>query len=240
MIGRHLDPYVEGDSALHRADPREKLIALAGFLTAVGLAPMRPVWAWAGLLVLLGAVLLLGRVPGRVIAKRFAALSLVLGVPFALTRLGAEQTRLAGEAFAVKSLLVAGAFVPLTATTRWALLGDSLTRVPGLRGLGVLMSFIVRGVHVLLGEVIRTNRAWSLRAPMAGMGTKLAGMTAGSVSLLGRAAARSERVGAAMVLRGFDGRMPMPAAPPLAWSHAVAASLFALLCIAIGVAGRWL
>jgi cobalt/nickel transport system permease protein len=240
VIGRHLDAYVEGDSALHRADPRAKLIALAGFLTGVGLAPMRPVWAWAGLLALLGAMLILGRVPGRVIAKRFAALSLVLGVPFALTRLGGEQTRLAGEVFAIKSLLVAGAFVPLTATTSSALLVDSVTRVPGLRGLGVLMSFIIRGVHVLVGEVIRTNRAWSLRAPTAGIGTKLAGMTAGSVNLLGRAAARSERVGAAMVLRGFDGRMPTPAAPPLAWSHAVVASLFGLLCIAMGAAARWL
>lgn len=240
MIGRDLDPYVEGDSALHRAEPRAKLIGLAGFLTGVGLAPMRPVWAWVSLLALLGAMLVLGRVPGRAIAKRFAALLVVLGVPFALTRLGGEQTRLAGEAFAVKSLLVAGAFVPVTATTGSALLVDSLTRLPGLRGLGVLMSFIVRGVHVLLGEVIRTNRAWSLRAPTAGIGTKLAGMTAGGVSLLGRAAARSERVGAAMVLRGFDGRMPTPAAPPLTWSHAVAASLFGLFCIAIGVAGRWL
>jgi cobalt/nickel transport system permease protein len=240
VIGRDLGTYVEGDSALHRLDARAKLIALGGFVAGVAASPIRPAWPWVALLALLAGMVVLGRVPGGVTAKRLAALALVLGAPFALTRLGDEQTRLAGEVFAVKSLLVAGAFVVLTATTRVTVLVDVVSRAPGLGGLGALMSFIVRGVHVLFGEAMRTNRAWALRAPGAGMKTKLAAMTAGSVSLLGRAAARSERVGAAMVLRGFDGRIPVPSAPAPAWSHIVTASLFGLVCIAIAVAGRCL
>ena len=144
------------------------------------------------------------------------------------------------ETFAVKSLLVAAAFVVLTATTRVVGLLDVVSRAPGLAGLGVLASFIVRGVHVLVGEVVRTNRAWALRAPAARLRMKLVGMTSASASLLGRAAARSERVGAAMVLRGFEGTMPLPDPTPVVCSHIAVGCAFGILCTAIRVAGRGL
>jgi cobalt/nickel transport system permease protein len=238
MISPDLGTYVQEDSALHRFDPRAKLLALAGFLGGAALCPIRPAYPWLALAAILAAALILGRVPARVLARRFLGLTLLIGVAFALTRTGSEQTRLAGEVFAVKSLLVAGGFVVLTATTSIVALIDIATRTPGLAGIGALASFVLRGVHVLVGEVVRTNRAWALRAPAADLRTKLAGMMGASVSLLGRAAGRSERVAAAMVLRGFEGRMPAPDSSPIAWLHMAMACLVAVLCIAIGWAGR--
>jgi len=236
---RHLLGSESGDSPLHRLDDRAKLVALTGFVAAALLTPTRPAWPWLGLFGLLFVALALGRVSRGPLVKRFLGLSLIVGVPFALSRLGGEVTRLAGESFAVKSLLIAGGFLALTATTRTADLLEVTSRLPGLRGLSALAGFILRGANMLAGEVVRTNRAWALRAPRARLGVRLRGLVAASISLLGRAAARSDRVGAAMVLRGFDGWLP-PAPPRALRARDLAVGLlFAATSLALGGVGRW-
>jgi len=240
--GRMLIPIAgaeKGDSPLHRLDDRAKLVALTGFVVAAMLTPTRPVWPWLALFGLLLVALAAGRVKPGLMAKRFLGLSLVVGVPFALSRLGGEATRLAGESFAVKSLLVAGGFFALTATAHMPDLLEGTSRVPGLSGMSALAAFILRGANMLTGEVVRTNRAWALRAPRARLGVRLRGLVAASISLLGRAAARSDRVGAAMVLRGFDGRMPPAPARALSAGDLAVGLLFAAISLAIGGLGRW-
>jgi energy-coupling factor transporter transmembrane protein EcfT len=232
--------YIAGHGFLHRLDERAKLTALAGLVLAGLLVPARPQWPWLVLLGILAATAAAGRLPVKTTAGRLTGLIVILGGPLLLTRLGGPDTQLAGEVFAVKSFLVAGSFVVYTATTRPEAMIDAFGRVPLLRGMGALSAFILRGVHILHQEVVRTNRAWTLRAPGAGPATKVRGLAGASISLLGRAAVRSERMGAAMVLRGFDGRFP-PAPPrPLARGQLAGAVAFALACLAVGGIGRWL
>jgi energy-coupling factor transporter transmembrane protein EcfT len=234
-----LDLYVREQGPLHRLDERAKLFATAGFAVGALMAPTRPIWSTLVLLGLLLSAMVVGRVPAMVMGKRLMGLALVVGLPFVFSRFGGEQTRAAGETFAVKSLLVAGGFVVLTASTRAADMLEATGRVPLLAGLSGLSEFVLRGMHVLSGEVMRTNRAWALRAPHPGLRVRLSGLMAASVNLVGRAAARSDRVGAAMVLRGFDGRLPSAPARPIPVRDLLWGAGFGLACLVVGGAGQW-
>jgi len=236
----HLDLYVRRESALHRLDPRAKMLAVAGFIAAVLLAPMHPTWSMGALLVLLICAAALARIPVRLMCRRVLSLAVVIGMPFLLSRLGGEATRSAGEQFAARSLLVAAAFLVLMASTRAIVLLEVAERPPLISVFGQLGEFILRGVDLLVEEVTRTNRAWALRAPRATLRVRLAGLTQASMSLIGRAAVRSERVGAAMVLRGFRGKLPAASPRPIPRLHLAAGAAYALTCICIAEAGRWL
>jgi len=235
----HLDLYVRRESALHRLDPRAKMLATVGFAGAVLFAPMRPYWPMSALLLFLVCAAVLARIPARVMCRRLLSLAVVIGMPFLLSRLGGEATRAAGEQFAVRSLLVAATFLVLMASTRAIVLLEVAERLPLVSLLGQLGEFILRGADLLAEEVMRTNRAWALRAPRATIKVRLTGLTQASISLIARAAARSERIGAAMVLRGFQGRLPMVALAPLPWSHLMAGLIFALVSLGIAGVGRW-
>jgi len=235
----HIDLYLKHDSPLHRLDTRAKSLALAGFVTAALVAPASPAWPLLGLCAMLASTAFLGRVPARVVAQRLLPLALVIGAPFLLSLLGGESTRAAGGSFAARSLLVAGAFLVLVAVTRAVDLLETISSYRILRGLGSLGEFILRGASLLLEEVIRTNRAWALRAPGARAAKRVAALTAASVSLVGRAAARSDRVGAAMVLRGFDGTLLAPPPRPLPLAEIGLGTAFALACLLIAGLGRW-
>jgi cobalt/nickel transport system permease protein len=236
----HLDLYLKHDSPLHRLDTRAKLIALAGFVAAALAAPSRPAWPLLVLCGLLAIALAVGRVRVRVVGRRLLPLVFVIGAPFLLTRLGDSTTQAAGESFAARSLLVAGAFLVLVAVTKADDLLETIGTYRTFRGLSSLGEFILRGTSLLLEEVVRTNRAWALRAPDCGTARRLAALTAASVSLLGRAAARSDHVGAAMVLRGFDGTFPPPrphVSPP---GHLALGAAYAFVSLLTAGVGRWL
>ena len=235
----HLDLYVRSESALHRLDPRAKMLAVLGFVAAVLIAPIRPSWPMGALLLLLVCATALARIPARLMCRRLLSLAVVIGMPFLLSRLGGDTTRVAGEQFAVRSLLVAAMFVVLMASTRAILLLEVAERLPLVSVFGQLGEFILRGADLLAEEVMRTNRAWALRAPFATIKVRLTGLTQASMSLLARAAARSERVGAAMVLRGFQSKLPMATPPPVHWAHVAVGLAFALISLGIAVVGRW-
>jgi len=235
----HIDLYVKRESALHRLDPRPKMLAAVGFIAAVLLAPIHPPWPMGALLLLLISTAAVARLPARLVCRRMLSLAVVIGMPFLLSRLGGEATRAAGEQFAARSLLVAAAFVVLMASTRADVLLAVAARLPLVSVFGQLGEFILRGADVLAEEVIRTNRAWALRAPSAALRVRLTGLTQASMSLIARAAARSERIGAAMVLRGFQYTLPMARPAPLPWSHLAAGLAFALLSLGIAGAAKW-
>jgi len=236
----HIDLYVKSDSPLHRVDPRAKMVAIGGLLLAVLAAPIRPLWPAGALCLLVVGAAVLGRLPPGMMCRRMLSLALIVGLPFALSQLGGEETRLAGETFAVKSLLVAAAFMVLMASTRAVGLLEILGHLPVLSPFGQLGEFILRGADLLAEEVTRTNRAWMLRVPGAALGVRLSGLAWASVSLVARAAVRSERVGAAMALRGFRGKLPAATLPPLRPSHLAAGAAYALISLGIVGVGRWL
>jgi cobalt/nickel transport system permease protein len=236
----HFDLYVKRDGLLQRLDPRAKMVAAAGFVAAVLLAPMRPLWCLGALLLLLVGAGALARLPLRLAGRRLLSLAVIIGAPFLLSRLGSAHTRAAGEQFAAKSLLIAGAFLVLLASTRAVALLEVAERLPLLSPFGQLGGFILRGVDLLADEVTRTNRAWMLRAPRAPLRMRLTGLTQTSMSLIGRAAVRSERVGAAMVLRGYQGKLPAASPAPLSLPHGAAGAAYAALCICLAGMARWL
>ncbi|MDI6829448.1 MAG: energy-coupling factor transporter transmembrane protein EcfT [Armatimonadota bacterium] len=236
----HIDLYVRKESLIHKLDHRAKMVALSGFILAVFIVPTRPLWPAGLLCLLLGCVIVLERIPPRVFCLRMFPILVVVGLPFGLSQLGGEQTRTAGELFALKSLLVATALIAFTASTRIIAFLEVVGRVPILSVFGQLGEFILRGTDLLIEEVIRTNRAWTLRASFAPAWMKLTSLLWSSVSLLVRAVVRSERVGAAMVLRGFQGKLPTTASPRLEFSHLVLGLTYALVSIIIAGVGRWL
>jgi cobalt/nickel transport system permease protein len=215
------------------------MLAAVGFVAAVLLAPMHPSWPMGALLLLLVCATALARIPARLMCRRMLSLVVVIGMPFLLSRLGGGATRAAGEQFAVRSLLVAATFLILMASTRAIVLLEVAERLPLVSVFGQLGEFILRGANLLAEEVMRTNRAWALRAPTATIRVRLAGLTQASMSLISRAAARSERIGAAMVLRGFQGKLPTATPTPLSWSHLVVGLIFALISLGIAGVGRW-
>jgi cobalt/nickel transport system permease protein len=236
----HLDLYVRRERSLHRLDPRAKMVAAVGFAAAVLVAPMRPLWPMGGLLLLLILAATFARLPVRLLCRRVLSLTVVIGMPFLLSRLGGDATRAAGEQFAARSLLVAAAFLILMASTRAIVLLEVVERLPLVSVFGQLGEFILRGVDLLVEEVMRTNRAWALRAPRATLRVRLAGLTQASMSLIARAAVRSERVGAAMVLRGFQGKLPVASPAPIPRWHLAAGAAYAFAATCIAGVGRWL
>ncbi len=236
----HIDLYLRKESIIHKLDHRAKMVAVSGFIVAVFIAPTRPLWPAGLLCLLLGCVIMLERIPVRVLCVRTFPILVIVGLPFALSRLGGEKTRMAGELFALKSLMVAIAIITLMASTRAVAILEVVGRMPMLSGFGRLGEFILRGIDLLVEEVIRTNRAWTLRASFAPAWMKLASLLWASVSLLIRAVVRSERVGAAMALRGFQGKLPTTAAPRLGFSHLALGLTYALVSIIIAGVGRWL
>lgn len=239
-MAHHLDFSVRGGGLLHRLDPRAKMIAAAGFIAAVLLAPMHPPWCIGALLLLLSSAAALARLPMQLAGRRLLSLAVIIGVPFLLSRLGNEQTRAAGEQFAAKSLLIAAACLVLLASTRALALLEVAERLPLMSAFGQLGGFILRGVDVLVDEVVRTNRAWRLRAPRAPLRMRLAALTHASMSLIGRAAVRSERVGAAMVLRGYRRELPAASSAPVPLLHGAAGVAYACACIGLAGMARWL
>lgn len=235
----HLDLYLDHGSPLHRLDVRAKLVGVAGATLGALLAPMAPAWGLAGVGGMVAMAAALARLPVRVVALRLAPLALVAGTPVALALLGEERARVAAASFAVKSLLIALAFLIVTATTRGVELLEAIGSIRLLGVIAPLAESIYRGVDLLAEEAARVRRAQLLRAPAASLRNRLAAVMYGSVSLLGRAAARSERVGAAMVLRGFAGRLPPPAPRRLPRWQGVAAGSWATLCVCLGAAARW-
>lgn len=236
----HIDLYVHQESIIHKLDPRAKLVAIAGFILAVFIVPTRPLLPAGLLCVLIGCVVVLERLPVRVLLRRMFPILVVVGLPFMLSRLGGEQTRVAGELFALKSLLVAAAVIVFMASTHTLAILEFISRMPILSAFGQLGEFIVRGVDLLIEEVMRTNRAWALRASFASTWMKLTSLLWASVNLLVRAVVRSERVGSAMALRGFQGKLPTSAPSPLKFSHLACGLTYAVVSIIIAGVGRWL
>jgi len=236
----HLDLYVRSKSAVHALHPGAKILATCGFVAATLLLPARPGASGGVLALMLVLTAASARIPAGVLARRTLALLGVIGTPFLLSQFGGEATRVAGQSFALKSLLITGAFLVLMATTRVVGMLETMSAIPGPAAVVPLTEFIVRGVDLVMEEVIRSDRAATLRAPAAPLRVRVSGLVHAAASLLGRAAARSDRVAAAMVLRGFTGRFPPAERRPVPAAHIIVGALFGT--VALGAAGlaRWL
>ena len=228
MNANAFDRYLARASALHRLDPRVKVVLALAFILAVALLPEAAWLAYLAAFLLLMAATLAARLsPGMVIGRSLlggpfllAAITVLFTVPGAplwhgpwgLTLTDAGLVRFGS--IAARSLLSLAAAVLLTATTR---VPDILHALRHLRLPAVLVgiiAFMYRYLFVLVEEVgrlLRARAARSARLPgvrgggSVGWRAAVAGHMAGQLFV--RSLDRSERVYQAMQARGYCGEL---------------------------------
>jgi cobalt/nickel transport system permease protein len=177
-----LDLYREGDSIVHRLDPRVKCLATLAFVVSASLMPAGYWPGYLGLLLLLLAAVAAASVPLRVAFGRSLvaipfALMAALSLPFIrpgapLLTLAVGPWRLTATAAGLEALaevlvrswlsvLAAGL---LTATTPFAGLLAGLQALGLPRVLAAVISFLYRYLFVLVDEGERLGRARESRS----------------------------------------------------------------------------
>lgn len=212
--------HFHGHSPVHRAPAHLKILSLVVFMLAVVAVPAR----FASLLLLalglLGAVVLVSQVPVTYLLRR-----LVVETPFVLfavlmpfvaegeriTVLGLHLSRpglVAGGLLLAKATLgVLGALTLAATTEPVALLaGLQRLRLPAL--MVSIMSFMVRYLDVVTGELSRMTTAIRSRGgdPRSPRHWPMLGRTLGALFI--RSYERGERVHLAMLSRGYTGTLP--------------------------------
>ncbi|MBN1122945.1 MAG: cobalt ECF transporter T component CbiQ [Anaerolineae bacterium] len=232
---QHLNP-TEADTALHRLDPRVKLIVALSLILITGLMPSGAFGAYIALFALMMAEAIIARVsPVLVVARSLAVLPFSLAAvtliftgpePYlaALPVTGwpiSEPGLVQCVSIVFKSLISVQAAILLIATTHFTTLlwAMSSLRIPGV--LVAIISFMYRYLFLLADEAARLSRARDSRSavpagsPVTARSLIFRARTTGRMigSLLVRAFERSERVYNAMLSRGYTGA-PMQIDPP--------------------------
>ncbi len=242
---RSFERYQPGQSPLHRADPRVKVVVTFALIGGIALTPTHAWPAYPALWTLVAGLAALARFSAWRMARlgavalpfMLAALPLLITVPGPAWTLGGgiaiSQAGLARfVAILLKSWLSVQVALLLTMTTSFADLVWALgsLRVPGT--LVALIAFMVRYSTTLGEEAERLLRARAARSAHAegrpAGGTlfwraRVAGGMVGNLFL--RSYERSERVYAAMLARGYAGEMRRLTPPPLSWRAALAGAV---------------
>jgi cobalt/nickel transport system permease protein len=223
--------------------PAHKLIGALAFVVAASQTPRDRPEVLLALLALLTVVIVPGRIPLRAVAKRWLLLApflLFAAAAIGLARHGlairSELGPAAGDAafFLARSGLCLLALVALAVGTSER---DFLAGLRSLRLPGVLVSafaLAVRYVKILAAQGEAMVRARDCRGMPHALGrrTRVAGSIIGSLWV--RSLARAERLGQAMVLRGYDGRYVLLPGRP-----ARAAHLGGLIVFLAAVGAAW-
>jgi cobalt/nickel transport system permease protein len=205
----HGEPVVaEVRTALHDAAPEVKVVALVAFALSVAFVPHGAWWPFAVDALVVAAFAAWGRVPVRGLLVRLVVeipfLAFVVLLPFVA---GAEGLALAG-AIVCKATLVVLATGVLSATTPAPeiIMGLERLRVPAaFTAIGALA---VRYLMVVLDELRRVNTARQARGDDARWFWQVRAVAQSTGTLAIRCIDRGERVHAAMLARGYDGRLP--------------------------------
>jgi len=244
-----LAPLGARGSLIGRLDARTRVVAAAVFalasVAAQGLAAQGLALALAALLACLARLPLLPTLRRLLALEAFMAVALVT-LPFtvpgtAIAQWGSMSISAEGIARALSILMVANGVVLATQALVGSLeaveLGHALARLGAPRRLVALMLFTLRYIEVLRQEYCRLRLSMRARAfrPRTGWHTwRTYGWMVGM--LLVMSVERSERIHAAMRLRGFAGHYPMldqPRPGRLDWGFGAvhAASVIAVLAV---------
>ncbi len=214
----YLDQLASQETAIHRLDPRAKIITTLGFLMAVvsfhkyEIAALLPFALYP---IVLAAS---GRVPITYLGKRLLAVA-----PFAIlvgianpwldreTLLNIGSVGVSGgwvsfSSILLRFLLTIGTAFILIATTSFTTICLGLQRLGVPQVLTVQFLFLYRYIFVLGEEAVRLVRARALRSfGKRGLGMKVFASLVGQLLL--RTLDRAERIHTAMRCRGFDGEI---------------------------------
>jgi cobalt/nickel transport system permease protein len=262
MHVHYLDPYREGNSPIHRLDPRVKLVAALSFIVTTSLTP---VGAWPVYVLLWALALSVTIVSeigvGRVLKRSSLALPFVLAaLPLVFTSgqtvlgtvpLGFANLTVYAEglerflSIAVRSWISVQMAVVLATTTPFPDLLMAMRGIKIPRLLVAVFGLMWRYLFVMADEAGRLIRARESRSGSTGDprhkagGTlawraKVTGGMAGSLFL--RSIERGDRIYAAMASRGYDGEVRgfhPPAVPAAQW--AVLAGCLTLLALLLAL-----
>lgn len=208
--------HVSGDTVLHRASPRVKLIALVAFAVIVVATP--PQWfpAFAAYGVFVIGMLALARVPPFTVLRRmvievpFLVFALLIPLVAAGPRIEVGALSLsvaglwAGWGLLAKATLALLASIVLVSTTepRRIVLALEWLRLP--RQLTAIMGFMLRYLDVIVEESARMRTARDARGFAARDPRSWRVIATGLGALFVRSHARGERVHLAMLARGYD------------------------------------
>jgi len=253
-----LDRYSPGNSPLHRADSRVKVVATLAFILTTVSLPTGAWWAFVLMALLVWIGVALSRVGvGLILRRSLVAVPFVLvALPTVFTHQGDVLARFPFGVTAtwqglrffvsvvVKSWVAVTAASLLTATTPFPSLMGALKSLKVPDTLLGVVAFHYRYLHVLADEAQRLLRAREARSAGVGRGVggpllwraRVAGWMVGSLFL--RTYERSERVYMAMLARGYDGRLRMSQAPPLARGAIAQIALLLGLLLALALAAH--
>jgi len=229
------------ETALHRAAPECKLVALLGFVVAVALVPHREVLPYAVDLAVVLALAAWARAGAGFLARRlvvevpFVAFVVLLPLVTAGPRVDVLGVGLSEDGLwtawgiVAKATLAVLATGVLAATTTAPEIVAGLERLRAPRTLTAVAGFALRYVQVVMDEMRRLQLARVARGddPRWLWQARTVARTAGAVAI--RCFERGERVHTAMLARGFDGRMPVLG---LTGSATATAWLVAAACVA--------
>lgn len=212
--------HVHGHSPVHRLAPEAKVVAALLFVIGVAVTPREALWAFALDAVALAVV---ARVAG--VRARFVLSRMLVVLPFVLFALAlpfvaeGERTSVLGLDVAVeglwgmvtiltRALLGVTTSILLAATTEVPriLVGLERLRVPPV--LTAIAAFMLRYLEVVTGELQRMRRAMTARGHDPRWLWQAGPIAASAGALFIRSYERGERVHAAMLARGWTGRMP--------------------------------
>jgi cobalt/nickel transport system permease protein len=236
VSGHGPEPDATVETPLHRAPAECKVLATVLFVLAVALVPRgRLVWPYAVDGALLAVVAVAARTPVSLLAGRLA-----VEAPFVLFAVVLPFAAPDGLWLAFGIVAKATLAVLATGVLAWTTPAPEILRgaerLGAPRQLTAIAGFALRYLQVLLEELRRMRLARVQR----GDDPRWLWQARGTAGMLGALAIRSfergERVHAAMLARGYDGRMPeislAPRARPLAWTTlAFPAAAFAVLAV---------
>jgi cobalt/nickel transport system permease protein len=248
-----IDQFSEGDTFIHRLDPRLKFLGVLVFIAAVALTPAGA-WLSLGLFsLLLAGLLLFSRVPTAFLFKRSLMvvpfmLMIIAFIPFIQggeivfeKQLGmgsiavTQQGVILAGTLLLKAWLSVLAMAGLMATTRAVDLLSGMQRLK-LPALLIMMgSFMYRYLFVLTDEVLRLKQARDSRhfGGNLVLSVRSTGHMAGSLFI--RSFERGERIYAAMVSRGFNGRIQTLGSLSLRRVEVIYALLWLTAVIAVSI-----
>jgi len=207
----YLDKYSNLNSAIHKADPRLKILIALFFVLSILLTSSGNLLEFALYALIIASLVIASRVPPLFILKR----SLII-IPFVVlislfllfdrTGLSAEYNgRVLFRGIVIKSYLAILVLILLSSTTPFPSLLQGLQRLKISKVFILLLSFMYRYIFILADEAMRLTRGKRSREFGAGKWRQIKS-TAPLIGILFiRTYEKGERAYSAMCSRGFDG-----------------------------------
>ncbi len=213
---KRLDRLAAGDTAIHRLDPRAKVLVTLAYIVAVVSFGKYELTALFPFFVFPAAMIARGALPAGYIVRKVALIipvAVVVGmfnplfdreIMVRLGPLGISGGWLSFASLVVRAMLTVGGGMILVGVTGFTAICQAMERLGMPRAFAVQLLFLYRYLFVLTEEGARASRARELRSfGQKGQGIGSYGPLVGHLLL--RTWQRAERVHMAMLARGFTG-----------------------------------